>query len=68
MISLIKATVLRAEFLTTTKKKTATNFPLYPWDNQKELETHIRRAAKQTGCTITRIYKTKRYVKNPLVE
>jgi len=64
----IKSTVLRVEFLTRNLKKTATNIPFYPWDNLKELETHVRRAARQTGAKVTRVYVTKRLISNPLVE
>lgn len=64
----IEATVLRVEFTTTSGKATAFNFPVFPWDDLKQIKADMRTAAAQAGQKITRLYKTKRLIENPLLK
>lgn len=64
----IEATVLRVEFLVPSGTSAALNYPVYPWTDLKQFKANLRIAAKREGAKITRLYKTKRLIENPLLK
>ena len=64
----VEAAVLRVEFNTPSGASAALNYPIYPWTNLKQFKANLRTAAKQEGARITRLYKTRKLIENPLLK